>query len=424
MIGAFWASRACAFRRSALCSRPQIHGGTTVPKTTSVHLRKIKRPLRNGKTRYEWHLRWHGSDGRHYCKKLANCNQMPKREAEAKRRAFQVEMDRCEIPRNKPKAMTLEEFAEYHGAMVKSDRKPSTLYEYRLSARLAAQALGKTTRIQDITAADVGRIKNQLKGSAATRAKHISRLRAMFNHAKRWGLIHGDNPFANQPMPRFTARKMRIFSPEEIKAMLAAAKTTWWKAFILVGVTAGPRKEEILNLMWRDVDFKGRTIIIAAKKAEEFTSSDTSKYETLEWSPKTYAVRTLPTPDQTIEVLRRLKDESDGSPYVFVSLRRLTLISAKIRAGARRDRAETCNNMLRDFKVIQRRAAKAIGSKEWIIGTVHDLRRTYGTRIADVVPMHVLQKWMGHSDIGVTAKYYLDVSNEHAQVARATLAAS
>ncbi len=390
-----------------------------MPKTTSVHLRKIKRPRNNGKIRYEWHLRWHGSDGRHYCKKLGNCVQMPKREAEAKRREFQVEMDRREIPRDKPKAMTLEEFAEYHQAMVKSDRKPSTLYQYRLSARLAAEALGRSTTIQDVTSADVGRIKNRLTGSAANRAKHISRLRAMFNHAKRWGLIHGDNSFANQPMPRFTARKMRIFSPEEIEAMLTAATTTWWKAFILVGVTAGPRKEEILNLMWRDVDCDGESISITAKKAERFTGVDGKDYSTLDWSPKTYGIRTIPVPDQTIAVLRRLRDESDGSPYVFVSLKRLGLISAKMRAGVRRDRAETCNNILRNFRLIQRRAASRLGGEDWQTGTIHDLRRTYGCRMADVLPMYVLQRYMGHRDISTTTEYYLTLQDHHADTARA-----
>ena len=52
------------------------------------------------------------------------------------------------------------------------------------------------------------------------------------------------------------------------------------------------------------------------------------------------------------------------------------------------------------------------------IRSIHDLRRTYGTRRADVVPMHVLQKWMGHSDASVTARFYLGQSEHHAALAR------
>ena len=241
---------------------------------------------------------------------------------------------------------------------------------------------------------------------------------AMFGHAKRWGLIHGDNPFANQPMPRFTSRKMRIFSPKEIDAMLAVAGSLWWHTFILVGVTTGLRKEEILNLIWSDVDLDEMTICITAKRADEFTGAGGQRFEMLAWSPKTYETRTVPIPDRTVESLMSLREESDGSPYLFVDFERLGHINSKMREGLWRDRAETCNNVLRGFQVIQNRGAKHIGAQGWEAGNIHDLRRTYGTRLADVVPMHVLQKWMGHSDASVTARFYLGQSEHHAALAR------
>ncbi|MCH8891549.1 MAG: site-specific integrase [Myxococcales bacterium] len=126
----------------------------------------------------------------------------------------------------------------------------------------------------------------------------------------------------------------------------------------------------------------------------------------------------MPIPDRTVESLRRLKAESDGSPYLFVDFERLGHINSRMRDGLWRDRAETCNNVLRGFQVIQRRAAESTGAQSWTIGNIHDLRRTYGTRLADVVPMHVLQKWMGHSDVSVTARFYLGQSEHHAALAR------
>ena len=92
--------------------------------------------------------------------------------------------------------------------------------------------------------------------------------------------------------------------------------------------------------------------------------------------------------------------------------------------GNRRSRAETCNNVLRAFGRIQRQAAKRLSVDDWEIGTVHDLRRTFCTMMADVVPMHALQAWAGHSDIAVTARFYLEVSDSHADQARAALALS
>lgn len=46
--------------------------------------------------------------------------------------------------------------------------------------------------------------------------------------------------------------------------------------------------------------------------------------------------------------------------------------------------------------------------------TSHDLRRTYGTRCAEAgVPMKRLQLWMGHSDIGITAQFYVHLDREN-----------
>ena len=42
----------------------------------------------------------------------------------------------------------------------------------------------------------------------------------------------------------------------------------------------------------------------------------------------------------------------------------------------------------------------------------------HGTRTAEFVPMHVLQKWMGHKDISTTVRYYLGVPDRYAEIAR------
>lgn len=109
---------------------------------------------------------------------------------------------------------------------------------------------------------------------------------------------------------------------------------------------------------------------------------------------------------------------SDGSPYFFVSLRRIGHLNSKRRNGSLRARAETCNNVLRDFAKLQRRAAKAIGSDDWELGSPHDLRRTFCTMMADIVPSHVVKTWAGHSDIAATAQFYLGINRDHEERTR------
>ena len=391
-------------------------------KSTSVHLRKIKRPTNDCKVKYEWHLRWHGTDGKHYCKKLDDCSKMTKREAEKHRRDFQTELDRKEVPRNKARPMTLEEFCKFHEQTIGDTRKPSTKYEYRLAIQHACNALGKDRLISNIATSDAGRIQSKMTASATSKGKVIGRLRAMFNRAKDWELVT-DNPFTKQPMPPPKSSKKRIFDLHEIDAMIKVAPTLWWKAFIQLGYTSGLRLKEILNLQWRDVDLKDASVIVVGKDAEDLQTPDGTSYRTLSWSPKTHQKRSVPIPETTVAILNKLKSTTDGSPYCFISLDRLVILEDKRQAGILRERFEVVNNVLRSFKVIQLHAAKTLDVKEWEIGTVHDLRRSYGTRIADAVPMHVLMKWMGHSDISVTANYYLDVSDHHAEKARGAFGA-
>jgi integrase len=50
--------------------------------------------------------------------------------------------------------------------------------------------------------------------------------------------------------------------------------------------------------------------------------------------------------------------------------------------------------------------------------TLHDLRRSCITNWAKVLPMQVVQKLAGHSNMETTRKYYLSVQNSDMQAAR------
>lgn len=63
------------------------------------------------------------------------------------------------------------------------------------------------------------------------------------------------------------------------------------------------------------------------------------------------------------------------------------------------------NNPLRRFKTLCRQAG--VGPY-----TIHDLRRSCITNWAQRLPIHVVQKLAGHSDIQTTETYYLSVQQE------------
>jgi len=62
-----------------------------------------------------------------------------------------------------------------------------------------------------------------------------------------------------------------------------------------------------------------------------------------------------------------------------------------------------------------------VGTLERSHGTIHDLRRTSGSRIARIVPIHVLKEYMGHAKIQTTQEYYLAAEAVDARATRLAL---
>ncbi len=75
--------------------------------------------------------------------------------------------------------------------------------------------------------------------------------------------------------------------------------------------------------------------------------------------------------------------------------------------------AKLVNNLLRDFHRVH-----ALAGLTEPVGTIHDLRKSYGTYMASRIPMHVLQEYMGHSNIATTARFYCRVQKQDADTAR------
>ncbi|XHC26748.1 hypothetical protein ABWH91_05345 [Phycisphaerales bacterium ac7] len=52
--------------------------------------------------------------------------------------------------------------------------------------------------------------------------------------------------------------------------------------------------------------------------------------------------------------------------------------------------------------MLAERKSLTVEDLAWARGAIHDLRRTYGARIARIVPIHVLKEYMGHAKIQTT----------------------
>jgi len=104
------------------------------------------------------------------------------------------------------------------------------------------------------------------------------------------------NPVRKESVSRFSENqaKQHFLSHDEQESLLSASKKANWDKFylvVLLAITTGARKGEILNLSWSDIDFHNRTALLA---------------ETKNGKP-----RLLPLTQPVIEELMKYREKSD-----------------------------------------------------------------------------------------------------------------
>jgi len=112
----------------------------------------------------------------------------------------------------------------------------------------------------------------------ATVYQELSLMRRMFNVARReWKWVH-DNPVADLSFSVGNSNaRYRWLSLEEEKLLMDCASPDWLKDVVTFALHTGMRRGEILNLLWKDVDFEGRLMRIEKSKNSEKRSVPMSK---------------------------------------------------------------------------------------------------------------------------------------------------
>jgi integrase len=228
-------------------------------------------------------------------------------------------------------------------------------------------ATWKNRRLSNISHAEVtqlhGRLQRDRGPYAANRA--LALLRTMFNLAKRWGSLIGDNPATGVRMFREEKRD-RFLNPDELKRALAAIDDDpdpRWKAYFKLALLLGPRRSELLSARWVDVDLK-----------------------TCTWRlPTTKAGRShlLPLPTPAVAFLESLPSLGQ-SEWLFPSTRAASGHLEEPRKVWHRIRSQA------DIKDVR----------------VHDLRRTLGSWLAaNSYGLPLIGRVLNHSQPAVTAIY-------------------
>ncbi len=229
-----------------------------------------------------------------------------------------------------------------------------------------------TRYLHEITGLDIEKykLKRKEKVTNATINRDLQCLKHVFKKAIEWGKI-SYSPAAKVKLLKERNTRTRYLEEEEIKALVDVC-CDHLRPIVISALNTGMRKAEILNLKWKDIDFRQRMICLLDTKNNER--------------------REIPVNDILFKTLLRVK-KNPASPYVF----------------CKKD-GRPYDNVRRSFDTAKKKA----GIKGF---RFHDLRHTFASHLVMAgVDLKTIQELLGHKSIDMTVRYS-HLSPDHKKLA-------
>jgi len=223
--------------------------------------------------------------------------------------------------------------------------------------------------------------------AASVRKAHVV-LHSALRHAVRMRLITR-NPSDDLMLPKVRRPEIKALTDEEIGAMLVAAEGTRVAVPLLVLVSLGVRRGELLALQWEDADLEARTISV--RRTLEESSAGVHLKE-----PKTArSSRTIALPASTVAALRTHHAAQQRARLAAdAEFNRLDLVFPGPDGEPWRPST---------FAAACRRVFKKAG----LTCRLHDLRHTHATMLLrQGVHPKVVQERLGHANVSITLDIY------------------
>lgn len=266
-----------------------------------------------------------------------------------------------------PSALTWESFVELYVNERLAGRREATR---RKASQVLAEfsELTRVGKLADVDERAVSRYSSALRErgrQSATVAGSLAYLRAALRWAARQQLL----PRApHVEMPRLSRRvHIRVITDFEWGRIIAAAHGDW-PAFLWVCWHTGMRRTEATRLRW-DQHGDDPWVDLSAKRI---------------WIPAGAA-------------------KSDSDDWLPIRKELLGILTPLAKPSGRCFSLGHVDGSKGFAKICRRAGVSGV--------TLHDIRRTFGTRLAPHVPAHVLQRLMRHANIATTLKYYISLDD-------------
>jgi integrase len=228
------------------------------------------------------------------------------------------------------------------------------------------------------------------RGLSAQTVQHIHRtLSQALSHAVRLGVLF-KNPARQVKPPRPPSREIKILDKSEIATLVNATKGTTLYVPILVAVTTGMRRGELLALRWSDIDLKAGALTV-----NQSLERIKGKFEFK--SPKTRTSRrTVTLPAITIEALRE---------------RYKAQLEERLKLGLGRDPRGLVFTRLdgqpMDADTLSKAFRRLVATTKVTPITFHGLRHTHISHLLmEGVHVKLVSERAGHASINITLGVY------------------
>jgi integrase len=277
-------------------------------------------------------------------------------------------------------------------AMQARGLRPSTLARYESHVRCAiTPALGGLP-LQGLMPTQLNKLYGDLRASGRA-PKTIRNVHGVMSKAladaERWGLV-GRNAARLAEVPAVARPKLRVWSPEQTRAFLAAVANDRLFAAWLLAATTGMRRGELLGLRWEDVDLDVGVVRIVQARVR-------AGNRVVAGEPKTArGRRTIALDPSTVLALRQHRKRQaeerlrDGLRYLDSGLVFTMPDGLPIHPNR--------------FSLWFRRRVRATALP---VIRLHDLRHSYATAgLAAGVPPKVVSERLGHATVAFTLDTY------------------
>jgi integrase len=284
-----------------------------------------------------------------------------------------------------------------HNVSPQTYRRYETIVNKHLIPSLGDVQLSKLqpTQIQRCytKALEGGRLRGRTALSSTTVLQHHRVLNKALRLAVRKQLIHRNPAEAVEP-PRVAHKEMDYYSAEEVQQLLKASAHHRLHIPVLLAVTTGMRRGEILGLKWSDVDLEAGSVTVC-RSLQEGKEGFTTK------APKTRSGRrSITLPQTAIVALKRHKAEQAARKLALGP----TYDIGEWVCGEEDGSPISPSVLSHGFAAV----AKAAGLRKV---RFHDLRHTHATLLLQGGENpKVVSERLGHSQVQITLDIYSHVT--------------